>query len=74
MNLIELIVTTHRGWIIRQLLKAAAYLGTAATVWLGSHSVRLDNPDVLGAALGTLLVAVAEFAFSKVASRFAASP
>ena len=72
MKLIELLVTTNKGWIIRQLMKGAAALGTASTTWLVAHGVSLDNPQAITAGLTTLAVGAAELALSKVASKIEA--
>lgn len=72
MKLIELLVTTNKGWIIRQLMKGAAAAGTMATTWLVAHGVSLDNPQAVSAALATLSVALAELVLSKVASKIEA--
>jgi len=72
MKLIELLVTTNKGWIVRQLMKGVATAGTAATTWLVAHGVSLDNPQAITAALTTIAVGLAEVGFSKVASKIEA--
>lgn len=72
MKLIELLVTTNKGWIIRQLMKGAAAMGAMATTWLVAHGVSLDNPQAVSAALATLSVGLAELVLSKVASKIEA--
>ena len=72
MHLIEMLVTTNKGWIIRQALKGAAALGTTITTALVSHGVAISDPQAIIAALSTLAVGVAEMILSKVASQYEA--
>lgn len=73
MKIIETLISTQKGWLIRQALKGAAALGTVATTWLVSHGVAIDNPQAVTAALATLATGLAEMALSKLASKIAAS-
>lgn len=72
MKIIETLISTQKGWLIRQALKGAAALGTVATTWLVSHGVAIDNPQAITAALSTLVVGLAEMGLSKLASKIAA--
>ena len=69
MKMIELLVTTNKGWLIRQLLKWVAAAGTTVTTWLLAKGVAIDNPEAITAALTTLTVGVAEMGLSKLASK-----
>jgi len=73
MKIIETLISTHKGWLIRQALKGAVALGTVVTTWLVSHGVAIDNPQAITAALSTLLVGLTEMGLSKLASKIAAS-
>jgi hypothetical protein len=70
-DLLFTLVSTQRGWLLRQALKLATTGGTAFTTWLIAHGVPVDGA-VLSAGLGTLAIGVLEFALSKVASKIAA--
>jgi hypothetical protein len=70
-DLLFTLVSTQRGWLLRQALKLATTGGTAFTTWLIAHGVPVDG-TVLSAGLGTLAIGVLEFALSKVASKIAA--
>lgn len=72
MKMIELLVTTNKGWLIRQLLKIVATAGTTITTWLLAKGVSIDNPEAVTAALGTVAVGVAEMGLSKLASKYEA--
>lgn len=69
MKMIELLVTTNKGWLIRQLLKWTAAAGTTITTWLLAKGVAIDNPEAVTAAISTLAVGVAEMGLSKMASK-----
>lgn len=64
------LVTTQKGWLVRQLMKGAAAAGTVITTWLVAHGVTLSQPEAITAALATLGVGVLEMALSKAASYF----
>ena len=70
-DLLFTLVSTQKGWLLRQALKLTTTGGTAFTTWLIAHGVPVDGA-VLSAGLGTLAVGVLEFALSKVASKIAA--
>lgn len=72
MDLIITLISTQKGWLIRQALKGAAALGTMATTWLVAHGVAIDNPQAITAALMTLASGLTEIALSKAASKIAA--
>jgi len=66
------IVGTNKGWLLRQCLKYATAAGVWVTAQLSAQGVALDNPQVVGAALGTIAAGLLELALSKVASKLAA--
>lgn len=72
MKLIQTLISTQQGWIIRQALKLTAAGGVALTTWMAGKGLHLDNPEALTAGLSTVAVAVVEMALSKAASSIAA--
>lgn len=66
------LVSTQKGWLIRQAMKWAAAGGTALTTWLIAHGVPITDSAALVAACSTLAMGLVEFALSKIASRIAA--
>lgn len=72
-NILFTLISTQRGWLIRQALKIATTGGAAATTWLVSHGIAVEGA-ALTAGLSTVVVAAAEFALSKMASKIAAKP
>lgn len=72
MKLLEMLISTQRGWILRQILKGAAYAGAAATSALVSHGVNISDPQAVTAALSTIAAGAAELALSRLAAPVAA--
>jgi hypothetical protein len=70
-DLLFTLVSTQKGWLLRQALKLAAAGGTALTTWLIAHGVNVDGA-ALSAGLATLVAGGLELALSKVASKIAA--
>jgi hypothetical protein len=66
------IVSTQKGWIIRQLLKYAAMGGAALSTWLISQGAEASNAELITSGLITAVSGALEFALSKVASKIAA--
>lgn len=66
------LVSTQKGWLIRQTMKWAAVGGTALTTWLVTKGVPITDSAALTAALSTLSVGLVEFALSKIASKIEA--
>lgn len=65
------IVSTQRGWLIRQALKYTS-LGVASfTAWLAGQGVIADETALLGAAT-SLVTGILELGLSSMASRIAA--
>lgn len=67
MKLIEMLVSTNKGWLIRQCMKGAAALGTIVTTWLVARGVAIDHPEAITGALTTLAVGLGELVLSRVA-------
>jgi hypothetical protein len=67
-KILETLLTTQRGWIVRQVLKFGAYAGAAFTSWLVTKGVTIDNPEVVVAATVTLVGGLAEMGLSFVSS------
>lgn len=72
MQLITTLISTQKGWLIRQTIKWVTIGGAMATSWLAAHNVQLDNPEAVTAALVTLTTGVIEMLLSKAASKIAA--
>jgi hypothetical protein len=66
------IVSTQKGWIIRQLLKYAAMGGAALSTWLISQGAEASNAELITSGLITAVSGGLEFVLSKVASKIAA--
>lgn len=72
MNIIETLIYTQKGWIIRQALKWIVLGAGSATTWLVAKGVAIDNPEAITGAATTIGVGLIEFALSKAASKIAA--
>lgn len=68
MNILQNLISTQKGWIIRQVLKYAAQGGAMLTATLVSHGVAISDPQAITAALSTLAVGLIEVGLSKMAS------
>lgn len=66
------IVSTQKGWIVRQLLKYAAMGGAALSTWLISQGAEASSAELITSGLVTAVSGGLEFALSKVASKIAA--
>lgn len=71
-NLIESIVSTQKGWLIRQALKYIAVGGTALSTWLVAKGADPDNAQVIVSGLIAAASGAAELFLSKLASKIAA--
>jgi hypothetical protein len=71
-EIITTIVSTNKGWIIRQILKYATLGGAALSTWLISKGADASNAEILIAGLTTAITGGLEIAFSKIASKIAA--
>lgn len=66
------IVSTQKGWIVRQLLKYAAMGGAALSTWLISQGAEASSAELITSGLVTAASGGLEFVLSKVASKIAA--
>jgi hypothetical protein len=71
-EIITTIVSTNKGWLIRQALKYAAMGGAMLSAWLISQGADASNAEILTAGLITAVTGGLEIAFSKIASKIAA--
>lgn len=65
------LISTQKGWIVRQVLKYTAQGSGLLTVWLASKGIITDGVAV-SAAVATIATGVVEFALSKAAAPIAA--
>lgn len=71
-NIINSIVSTNKGWIVRQILKYAAMGGAALSTWLISAGADAASAELIVSGLITIVSGGAELALSKLASKVAA--
>lgn len=71
-NIINSIVSTNKGWIVRQILKYAAMGGAALSTWLVSKGADAGNVELIVSGLTTVITGSAEIVLSKLASKIAA--
>jgi hypothetical protein len=71
-NIITSIVSTNKGWFVRQILKYAAVGGTALSTWLISKGADSSSVELITTGLITLVSGGLELFFSKLASKIAA--
>lgn len=71
-EIITTIVSTNKGWFIRQALKYAAMGSAALSTWLVSKGADPSSTEVLVAGLTTAVTGGLEIVFSKLASKIAA--
>ena len=65
------IISTQRGWIVRQAIKYATLAGASVTTWLLSQGVNISDSAAITAAAVTLATGAVEMALSKAASHIA---
>ena len=66
------LISTNKGWIVRQVLKYVAVGSTAATTWLVAKGYDADSAVALAAGLTAGLTGGLELLLSKLASKIAA--
>lgn len=71
-ELIASLVSTQKGWIIRQILKYITVGGSALSAWLVSQGAEASNVELIVTGATTFATGAIEFALSKVASKIAA--
>jgi hypothetical protein len=66
------IISTNKGWIVRQVLKYAAMGGAALSTWLVSKGADASSTELIISGLVTVVSGSLELVFSKLASKVAA--
>lgn len=66
------IISTNKGWIVRQVLKYAAMGGAALSTWLVSKGADASSTELITSGLITVVSGGLELVFSKLASKVAA--
>jgi len=69
MNSLITILTTSRGWIIRQLIKATAYVTTPLTVWLSAHGVDGNHTTAIVSGIVAAVAVIGELGLSYLARK-----
>lgn len=72
MKILETIVSTQKGWVIRQALKGAAAASSIVSAWLLAKGYSADQTLAISAGISALAAGGAEIALSFVASKIAA--
>jgi len=72
-NIINSIVSTNKGWIVRQVLKYVAMGGAIASSWLISRGADASNADLIISGATTIITGALELGLSKLASKVAAT-
>lgn len=70
--ILQSLVSTQSGWLVRQLLKFATLGGASLTTWLTAHGATAEHTTAIVTGSITLLTGLLEFGLSKLASRIAA--
>lgn len=71
-DIITSIISTNKGWIVRQLLKYVTIGGAALSTWLVTKGADASDAELIASGLVTLTTGGLEFMFSKLASKIAA--
>lgn len=69
MNSLIVLLTTSKGWILRQAIKATAYVTTPLTVWLASQGVSDDNTAAIVSGVTAIVAAGIELGLSYLARK-----
>jgi hypothetical protein len=69
MNSLITILTTSRGWIIRQLIKATAYVTTPLTVWLSAQGVDGNHTTAIVSGIVAAVAVIGELGLSYLARK-----
>ena len=70
--ILQSLVSTQSGWLIRQALNFATLGGASLTTWLTAHGATAEHSTAIVTGSITLLTGLLEFGLSKVASSIAA--
>lgn len=68
MNSLITLLTTSKGWLIRQAIKATAYITTPLTVWLETHG-QGDHAAALTTGIVAAVTVIVEIALSYAARK-----
>jgi hypothetical protein len=71
-DIITSIVSTNKGWLVRQALKYAAMGGAALSAWLISKGAEASSAELIVSGLITAASGGLELVLSKLASKIAA--
>jgi hypothetical protein len=72
-NIINSIISTQKGWIVRQVLKYAAMGGAVVSSWLVSKGADASNAELIVSGALTIVTGALELGLSKLASKVAAT-
>ena len=71
-DIINSIISTNNGWLVRQILKYTAMGGTALSAWLISKGADATNAGLIATGIATAVSGGLELTLSKLASKIAA--
>ncbi len=71
-DIITSIVSTNKGWLVRQALKYATIGGAALSTWLISKGAEESSAELIASGLITAASGGLELVLSKLASKIAA--
>lgn len=71
-DIITSIISTNKGWLVRQALKYTTYGGVALSTWLVSKGADVSNAELIVSGVTTIVSGGLELIFSKLASKIAA--
>ena len=71
-DIITTIVSTNKGWVVRQALKYATIGGAALSAWLISKGAEASSAELIASGLITTVSGGLELVLSKLASKIAA--
>lgn len=71
-SLLFTVISTNKGWLVRQVLKYVAMGATAATTWLVASGYDADSAAALTAGLTAGISGGLELLLSKLASKISA--
>jgi hypothetical protein len=71
-DIITSIVSTNKGWLVRQALKYATIGGAALSTWLISKGAEASSAELIASGLITAASGGLELVLSKLASKIAA--
>jgi hypothetical protein len=69
MNSLVAILTTSKGWIIRQAIKATAYITTPLTAWLAANGADGDQTQAIVSGVVAAVAVLVELGLSFMARK-----